>query len=69
MTLGLGKLSNLYAQAMPDVNAPKAVWMAIAFSFASRINGDGGDIANAVQTVRDEWQALYDNKIVPQKPR
>lgn len=60
------KKSNEYAHSFPDYrDTPKAVIAAIAYSLASRIIESGQD---AEYVIREEWQALYDNGIVPQKP-
>jgi hypothetical protein len=66
--MGLG---NEYARVVTDIDAPKTVWIAIAVSLANRIDGTGaiergGALKDALMA---EWQALYDNGIVPQKPR
>lgn len=61
------KLSNTYADAVKDIyeDCPKAVFAAIAVSLATC----GGDhLDSAEQLVIEEWQILYDNGIVPQKP-
>lgn len=60
------KTGNSYASEVARIDAPKAVWMAIAFSFALRLNGDDGGAA--VQECLNEWRALHDNGIVPQGP-
>lgn len=67
MSYGQAKKDNSYARRVLDIDAPKTVWMAIAFSFAMRLRED--DFALAAQECMDEWQALYVNRIVPQKPR
>jgi hypothetical protein len=59
------KLSNEYQRYVADIDAPKAVWMAIAASFALRIMG--GEIG-VHDLIRGEWDALHANGIVPQKP-
>lgn len=61
------KLGNAYARELGDAyNAmPKAVLAAIAVSLASC----GGDrLDEARQAVIDEWWALHNAGIVPQKP-
>jgi hypothetical protein len=69
MSYGLGKRTNEYARALDQIDAPKAVWAAIAFAFADRLTGLHMD-DHAIHTlIMDEWQALHDNGIVPQKPR
>jgi hypothetical protein len=67
MSYGRGKNDNSYARRVFDIDAPKTVWMAIAFSLAMRIRED--DFALAAQEVYAEWEALHANGIVPQKPR
>lgn len=70
MSIGIGKTSNEYAQQLYGIDAPKTVWMAIAFSFARRIVGD--DTVSAALTADlclEEWRKLHANGIVPQKPR
>lgn len=69
MSYGVSKRDNEYAQQLLDIEAPKTVFMAIAFSLAKRISGDDAPAGVVSQLVWDEWQALYDNGIVPQKPR
>jgi hypothetical protein len=64
MSLGT---SNAYELTVRDIDAPKKVFMAIAVSFALRIVG--GNIDAARQLVMDEWLALHENGIVPQRPR
>lgn len=61
------KLHNEYAAATGRLYAqtPKAVFAAIAVS-AQTCGGDWLDQAH--DRVLDEWWALYEAKIVPQKP-
>ncbi len=55
---------------------PKAVLAAIAVSFAARLGGEareaedgkGDELQVAQEVVLKEWQTLYDNGIVKQKP-
>ena len=70
MPLGIGKVSNEYARGIDGlIDAPKAVWMAIAVSLANQVNGGSLDRAIwPVDTLMAEWQALHDNGIVPQRP-
>jgi hypothetical protein len=68
MSLGIGKTTNAYARTIEDIDASKTVFMAIAVSFALRIGGTG-NIDQARQLVMEEWVALHQNGIVPQKPR
>ena len=60
---------NGYARAVPERvfdSCPKAVWAAIAVSFATC----GGDhLDEAEQRIVNEWWTLYDAGIVPQKPK
>lgn len=62
----INKLSNEYADVLPREvyeNTPKAVWAAIAISFATC----GGDrLDEATQAVLREWGILKGNGIVPQ---
>lgn len=72
MSLGLGKLTNDYARLVDStIPASKAVWIAIAVSLANRIDGTGVIERGGapIDALMAEWQALYDNGIVPQKPR
>ena len=61
------KRSNDYAAVIHDIDAPKTVWMAIAFSLALRLNDDKYGAAQAM--LREEWRVLHENGIVPQRPR
>ena len=38
MSVGIGKTSNMYAAELYDLDAPKTVFMAIALSFAMRLD-------------------------------
>lgn len=67
MSYGMGKKDNSYARRVHDIDAPKTVWMAIAFSLAMRIRED--DFELAARECFDEWKVLHANGIVPQKPR
>ena len=71
MALGIGKQSNDYARGIEgSIDAPKAVWMAVAVSLANLVNGGSLDHnVWPVDTLMAEWQALYDNGLVQQKPR
>ena len=62
------KLSNDYARATGEFywSTPKAVWAALAVSFALRLNE--GDLTKAVAELSEEWSILHRNGIVPQKP-
>lgn len=61
------KITNEYSQVLGPIyeRMPKAILAAIAVSFAARIFDGLEAVPNAVM---DEWQALFDNGIVPQKP-
>ena len=68
------KMGNDYATLLDDDfdRIPKAVFAAIAVSFAHRIIGEGSDeerFAQVRRVIREEWAALYGNGIVPQVPR
>jgi hypothetical protein len=70
MSYGQAKRDNSYARLVFDIDAPKTVWMAIAVSLANQVNGGSLDRGIApADTLMAEWQTLYDNGIVPQKPR
>ena len=62
------KRSNGYVGAVGDLYArtPKAVWAAIAVSYALRAREDEWD--QVVPEVLEEWDALHANGIVPQAP-
>lgn len=66
--MGVTKTGNEYLAAIgygffDDI--PKAVWAAIAISFAT-CGGDRMDEAQAA--IAKEWHTLYKNGIVPQAP-
>lgn len=73
MGYGIGKKDNEYARLAFDVDAPKTVWMALAVSFAAMTVESAEalleDKLRLQKLLRDEWATLYDNGIVPQKPR
>lgn len=71
MSYGQTKKDNGYAREVLDIDATKTVWMALAFSLAARLDGDGGEgwEQRAAAICFAEWQALYDAGIVPQKPK
>ena len=63
------KITNEYSQAFGRLyaNTPKAVFAAVAFSFATWACGE--ESKNDEQTVArfvKEWQLLFENGIVPQ---
>lgn len=62
------KIGNEYARAFGPLYArtPKAVFAAIAFSFALRLNEDHADRAAA--EFLKEWETLHANGIVDQRP-
>lgn len=61
------KILNEYATNVPDYRkTPKAVYCAIAYSLALRLTADSNEAVNTI--VREEWQALYDNGLVKQRP-
>ena len=61
---------NEYARAIVDYERiPKAVFAAVAYALASRLIADGDSPTMIEAAIIDEWQVLYDNGIVPQKPR
>lgn len=65
--MAINKKSNDYVDAFDRkafADTPKTVWAAIAISFAAML-GHGDTLPDFI---RAEWQALYDNGIVPQKP-
>lgn len=65
---GVFKLSNEYVGTIPAEifeNTPKAVWAAIAISFAINLGAEG-DFSEAAQAVVREWGVLNQNGIVPQ---
>jgi hypothetical protein len=60
------KKTNQYADALGDsfTYTPKAVFAALAFSYASF----GGDQQDAKRNLLREWETLHANGIVPQPP-
>lgn len=65
MGYGIGKKDNEYARQIIRIDAPKTVFMAIAYSFAVQIYGE----EKAPAMVLAEWATLHQNGIVPQKPK
>ena len=65
------KTSNEYARAFGRLYAktPKAVFAAVAYSFAGWAAGNEA-ASTEVQIARfiEEWRILHENGIVPQKP-
>ena len=63
------KTHNEYASAIVAYSRmPKAVFAAIAYSFASRIIADGDSPTMIEEAILNEWQVLHDNGIIPQPP-
>ncbi len=61
------KLTNDYAAATAGYKGtPKAVFAALAYSLALRLESDSHDAARRL--LSDEWAALHAAGIVPQKP-
>lgn len=64
------KLTNSYVQSLPPGvydETPKSVWAALAVSLCLQLNEE--DWRSLPDDIRAEWKALYDNGIVPQRPR
>ncbi len=68
MSYGRSKTDNEYARLVFAVEAPKTVWMALAVSFAHRLELAHLD-DSMTSVMMDEWSTLYANSIVSQKPR
>ena len=70
MPIGISKRTNEYATLIErTIDAPKAVWMALAVSLANQLAGGPLDRGlPPVDTLMAEWQALHNNGIVPQRP-
>jgi hypothetical protein len=63
------KRLNLYVQSLDAAlyaSVPKAVWAAIALSFAQRLAGDEAGFPAAVATALQEWHLLHANGLIPQ---
>ena len=68
----MAKSSNEYAQAFGKLYArtPKSVFAAVAFSYANWACGtESGSTDETVSRFLEEWKCLYENEIVPQKPK
>lgn len=66
----LSKLSNQYVQSLSIyTGCPKAIFAALACSFARRIFGDDKTDAEIETELLNEWNTLYQGNIVPQKPK
>jgi hypothetical protein len=66
---GVFKQRNSYQEELTATfyaQCPKAVFAAMAVSYASRQVNE--DFAHVEAELLNEWQVLYDNGIVPQKP-
>ncbi len=64
----LNNRGNSYQDRYPAFGwTAKTVIAAVAYSFALRLTNDDFEAAKKLCT--DEWQILYSNGIVPQKPR
>lgn len=63
------KLSNEYVKSLGRLYArtPKAVFAAIAFSYANRLfaKSQGTEVTDYLV---EEWKVLHENGIIPQKP-
>ena len=71
------KITNEYARlATSHIDAPKAVWIALAMSLAIQLRGGEGPDSRTPEDVEraatraliEEWGALYRAGIVPQRP-
>jgi hypothetical protein len=62
------KLPNQYSQAFGKLydKTPKAVFAAVAYSFAMRLNEDNPE--ESLEEFMDEWKTLNEQAIVPQAP-
>lgn len=61
--------SNEYIEALDRGvfdDIPKSVFAAIAVSY---LVNHGVEFSDVTQEILNEWQTLYDNKVVPQKPK
>jgi hypothetical protein len=67
VSIGINKLTNEYASLVDHLDAPKAVWMAVALSLAMRLSGEDST-DKACRLIVDEWDALFLNGVVPQNP-
>ncbi len=65
----MAKVTNEYVDALDGrlySDTPKSVWAAIAISLLNRMDGEG--VWQGNDAVIEEWTALYQNGIIPQKP-
>ena len=62
------KITNEYVDSLGRLysDTPKAVFAALCVSLLIRLDGEGRELHN--DAILDEWLALYQNGIVPQKP-
>jgi hypothetical protein len=63
------KAHNQYVETLDAglyADVPKAVWAAIALSFAARVSGDDPGFDGALRAALQEWELLYANGLVPQ---
>lgn len=70
--MAINKKSNEYVDAfyIPYADVPKAVWAALAISLVMRLEAlDTDDMERIKAVLEEEWQALYANRVVPQKPQ
>jgi len=70
--VAINKKSNEYVEAFgnPYADIPKAVWAALAISLVMRLEAlDTADMERIKAVLEEEWQALYANRVVPQKPQ
>jgi hypothetical protein len=67
--IGVTKLGNQYVNAMGKFyqDTPKAVFAAVAYSFASRLDGEDPSPADIMHGIAYEWLLLHQNGIVPQE--
>ena len=64
------KLPNEYQMSLGIYGTcPKAVFAALAVSFARRIFGDDKSAAEIETELLNEWNTLHQGHIVPQKPK
>ena len=64
------KIGNEYAAVFAKLyeRTPKAVFAAVALSFADRLKDESIEGDSRVSVFLDEWRILNENGIVPQKP-
>lgn len=65
---GVFKIRNEYSALITDYDRiPKAVFAAVAASFANMVCCED-DLTQVNDAILNEWKALYEAGIVPQKP-